>query len=406
MSTFPFFSNRRKDITQLVEQSKNLFDASSQQKFAIKVGSVFDPLVEQRLSKTERMNEPLRLVIHFELCGLICSLPPADTYFVEHYKIVLDELIKACRWKQLISDIPFAELAERSASRQTDISRWITRFRERQKPGQLKRLALMLTEKDQQAVAYRTLRTFLAFLNHQPAIESKALFWLRDGRVQLRFSLLREYLFEQIAFRVYMFHTASEASFIEESLSDVKNWVRARVAERTKGIGPELEDGINDIVSTVKLEFITKCQRKKSDPEAFYLDSSLATFLIGFVKRKRAIDKLLGEQQQEVKDDEQAVQEANPENDFIDTDELPDDTYFFDAPDPWEDQRNILRRCLQLLEEKCRDLIMRHFNDSFSSTIPFKTLALELNESAKSLESRYHNCMEKLTKMVLGAYNK
>lgn len=408
MSTFSFFSSHKRKIARLVEQSRNLPDDGAKQEFSAQVGLLFDELIERRLSKTECTDEQLRHSIHFELCGLISTLPASDTYFVEQYKIVLDELVEACRWKHVLTEIPipFAQIAESSVSRQTDVRQWITRIRERRPPDHLNRLALMLTEEDQQAVAYRTLRAFLACLSKQSQpIPTTALFWLRNDRVQLRIHLVREYLFEQIAFYVYLVHTTNEATFIEESLTDVRNWVMARVAERQKSVGPELTEGINEIISQVKVDFIAKCQRKQRDQEAFYLDAKLSTMLIGFVKKCSAINKLLAKQNQDDTDtDEEPVDEdTSYNNELPEDDDLPGETDPPDSPDPWEEQRNRLYRCLALLEEKCQVIIRRHFNNGLSQPVPFQTLAFELGESAKTLESRFYACMEKLKNRVHGA---
>jgi DNA-directed RNA polymerase specialized sigma24 family protein len=413
MSTFSFFPNRKRDIARLIEQSRLLFDAESKQNFAEQVSEVFDPLIDRRLSKAERVNEPLQQTILFELCGLIGTLTLTDTYFIDQYKSVLDDLIDACRWKIRIKDIPFVEMAQNSGQRQMDIRRWITQLRERQKPSHAQKLALLLTPTDQQEVAYRTLRSYLAYLEKQnQPIHTTPLFWLRNGRVQLRINLFRESLLEQIALRVYLFHKSSEAGFIEESLSKVKHWVTAQVAERAEGMGSELTEGINDIVSKVKLEFINKCQRYRADPETFYLDARLTSYLTGFVKRSAAISKLLAAQKQDGNEDELASEGTSTEytpydNDPYEADDLGDDGAFaFEASDPLEDQRNIMRSCLKLLCDTCRELITRHYNDGFSQPVPFKTLAIEFGESAKTLESRYIKCMERLKKMAQDAYKK
>jgi DNA-directed RNA polymerase specialized sigma24 family protein len=65
-----------------------------------------------------------------------------------------------------------------------------------------------------------------------------------------------------------------------------------------------------------------------------------------------------------------------------------------------------MRSCLKLLCDTCRELITRHYNDGFSQPVPFKTLAIEFGESAKTLESRYIKCMERLKKMAQDAYKK
>ncbi|QHW00482.1 sigma-70 family RNA polymerase sigma factor [Spirosoma endbachense] len=413
MSTFSFFPNRKRDIARLIEQSRLLFDAESKQNFAEQVSEVFDPLIDRRLSKAERANEPLQQTILFELCGLIGTLTLTDTYFIEHYKTVLDDLIDACRWKIRIKDIPFVEMAQNSGQRQTDIRRWITQIRERQKPSHAQKLALLLTPTDQQEVAYRTLRSYLAYLEKQnQPIHTTPLFWLRNGRVQLRINLFRESLLEQIALRVYLFHKSSEAGFIEESLSKVKHWVTAQVADRAEGMGPELIEGINDIVSKVKLEFINKCQRYRADPETFYLDARLTSYLTGFVKRSAAISKLLAAQKQDGNEDELATKNASTEYTPYDTDPYEaddlgdDDVFAFDTSDPLEEQRDIVRSCLKLLCDTCRDIIMRHYNDGFSQPVPFKTLAIEFGGSVKTLESRYIKCMEQLKKLAHDAYKK
>lgn len=399
MATFPFFSNRSRDITRLVEQGRALPDEAAKEAFAFQVGLVFDPLIERRLSRTEQDDDLFQQSLLFELHSLIVTLLPTDTYFIASYKAVLNELIDACRWKHRLKTIPFEEGARNSQQRQTDVLQRIIHLANGPEPTLIGRLARMLTEEDQQAVAYRTLRAFLSCLyREKPLIHTTALFWLRDGRVQLRSKLVREYLFEQIAWRVYLFHTTDEARFIEEALIHVHHWVKHEVIKRTGAISIELEEGIKDIVGQMKVDFLRKCQRWQAAPETFYLDAKLATYLFAFVKRSHAIDKLLGLENEEIKPEEIP---GDDESTTQDNESYTNWTSSGDS-DYADERKSLLRRCLNALEEKCRFIITRHFDNDFSEPVPFQTLAFELGESPKTVESRFYDCMNKLKKLAHG----
>ena len=405
MATFSFFSNRSREVARLVEQGKGLIDEAAKEAFAFQVAQVFAPLIERQLSRAEQDDDLLIQSISSELQGLIVTLLPTDTYFVAHYQNVLKELIDACRWKRLLKTIPFEESARSSQQRQTDVLQRITHLANGPEPTPLRRLTRMLTETDQQAVAYRTLRAFLSCLyQEKQSIHTTELFWLHEGRVQLRNKLIREYLFEQIALRVYLLHSTDGAFFIEEAFIKVAHWVRSEVIRRAGSINPILEEAVKDIVSQIKVDFFRKCQRWQAEPETFYLDAKLTTYLYGFVKKNHAIDKLPGLRKEGVKVEEMPEEDPEQDNESFD-----DNNETYGTWNPSEDkenvseQKSILRRCLDALSDKCRFIITRHFDNDFSDTVPFQTLAFELGESPKTVESRFYDCMDKLKKLALGA---
>ncbi|WP_020601362.1 sigma-70 family RNA polymerase sigma factor [Spirosoma spitsbergense] len=400
MDTFPFFSNRRRAIARLVEQGKALINDAAKEEFTFQINEVFNPQINSRLSRAEQNDEILQQSILFELHGLTITLLPSDTHLITNYKSVLDELIDACRWKHTLRKIPFGEAAQSSQQRQTDVLQGIIHLANGPEPTRIRRLTRMLTKSDQQAIAYRTLRAFLSCLyQEKQPIQTTALFWLRNGRVQLRIKPIRAYLFEQIALRVYISHTPTEAFFIEEALISVHHWVRSEVIKRVQTINAELEEGMKDIVSQVKLDFLRKCQRWKAEPEMFYLDAKLATYLFAFVRKSHAIDKLLGIENEEIKPKEKP--EDNNDS-FDDQNGSYTNWHSSGDRDYLDEQKSILHRCLKKLGEKCRAIILRHYDSDFSEPVPFQTLAFEWRESPKTVESRFYDCMEKLKKMAHG----
>ncbi|RIV21470.1 sigma-70 family RNA polymerase sigma factor [Fibrisoma montanum] len=398
MALFDFLSSRRKpDIQALVRQGRHLTDAASIREFSNQVRATFAPLLDSRLPPNNPANSPLRTTVFFELCGLIQTLLEDDRYFISHYETVLDELITVCRWKQQLSNVSPEAAAAADKSLQLAIQKRLTYWQNSQKGTHHHRIIRLLHPDDLPIVARRTLRAFVARYKRQQSEEP--LFWLREERVELCFPLIKDYFFEQSAFWVFLFRGPNEAAFIDDALGNVRGWIRRRVIDDERPPEPELLNGINDIVSKVQFDFMQKVEGFRANPDSFYLDAGLATYLIGFVKQSRAIWKLLtGLYKQPISDNEPPADEDEAVGD-ADTGNLPATD---DAADEDDYLYAKLRQCMASLSQEERDIIYAHHDHDYSDTVPFETLASRLKKSVKSLEGIYKRSLDKLKKCARG----
>ncbi|CCH52537.1 hypothetical protein BN8_01546 [Fibrisoma limi BUZ 3] len=392
MALFDFWSSRRKpDIQALVRQGRTLTDAASALAFARQVKAIFDPLLDSRLPPSNPANGPLRAIVIFELCGLIQTLPENDRYFISHYEKVLDELITVCRWKQQLSKLSPEAAAAADKSLQLAIQKRLTYWQNSQKGTHHHRIIRLLQPDDLPIVARRTLRAFVAWFKRQKSEEP--VFWLREERVELCFPVIKDYFFEQSAFWVFLFRGPNEAAFIDEALGNVRGWIRRRVIDEERPPEPELLNGINEIVSQVQFDFMQKVNGFRANPDSFYLDAGLTTYLIGFVKQSRAIWKLLtGFYKQPISDTEPPADE----DDAVGSADPGDLPAMDDTADEDDYRYAKLRKCMAALSQEERDIIYAHHDDDYSDTVPFQTLASRLKKSVKSLEGIYKRSLDKL----------
>ena len=351
------------------------------------------PLIDQKLAGSKALSAAIVLN---ELCGLITTLLPTDPYFTDHYQTVLDELINACQWKQLLAKSAFDELLSNPQSLvwQADFRRDLEKQQKSQEATQFRRLTRCLTNDDLQPVAYRTLRMFVRFLQKSDPSnwQQTNLFWLRDNRVQLRLPLTIFYLQAQTAFYAFLFRAPEEADFLKEALLKTKSWLIREVSEPMRPPGPELIKDIEDLVGKVSEKFLTKCHQIRNGSITFYLDVRLSTYLISFVKKPSVLKKLKAGRQQEIRLDELPEQGENA-------------CYMDETDDGWDTYRLLVRRCLPSIEEHCQLIINKRFgfDTEDQATVILKELATLFSMLESALESKYYRCLKNLKSCIIAA---
>ncbi|GAB3566989.1 hypothetical protein GCM10027578_16930 [Spirosoma luteolum] len=373
--------------------------------FGAQFQALFDPLIRERLTQAEQADAWLVGMVRVELFSLLTGLPDPGMFAADQHRLVVAQLVDACRWRGLIrrqdpkaARFSIDALVQQSRHWQVAIEQVLTQLRQGPPANQLKRLASLLTDSDVDAVVYRTMRALLTgWCKESSTLETAPVFWLRNNGIELRPQLFKEYLTDQIALRVYLFHSREEAYFIETATLIVSGWVRQKIRRQVGALTDRLSAGIEDMISKVKFDFIRKCDRYASQPEEFMLDARLTTFLYAFVKVSHAIDKLLesvssSSPQTAAEFDEWMVQ-TDPVTGLPETADDAGDDYL-------DEQKRWLDRLLARLPGDCEKLIRSRYNNEYSDLVPFFTLSIAYKQNQKTLEGKVNACLEELKEMA------
>ncbi len=299
-------------------------------------------------------------------------------FMARNYKPFIAELAESCRWKKRLPGLPITEAAALSEQWLPGIEAEMMQLMAKpvtatEPPTRIRRhLGLLSATVDYPAIARRTLRAVIAYAQKNDV----SLFRLVGRRVVLDPALVLRYLPEQIALYVYLFKNQEDATFIVDALAKVSYWIQRQLDGREVVI-VNREQAVQDLVNDVAESFVRKYNAQRAWPTAFFLDATLTTYFVGFVKRQRGVYTLiLGHQPtadvEIIADETEDNTDGDYPVDAPDTDDhydpiSTDDTDGFSAK-----QRQIVDYCKTRLKPDCEQLVKLRFNDNYAAETAFE----------------------------------
>lgn len=277
-----------------------------------------------------------------EFLQVTLSLKESDiSGFVENDKTFLQQLSQLCSDKINIEGANVADHAHEAVWIKDNIAAFIRIYKNRirTKTGINEDLIDTVSE----SVIYRTARVIINTLKKDL---KKLIFSFGSGKIIINHRFIEEYFIEQLQLYVYLFKNKERAHFIMDALVKVKSWALKDIRSKTGDsyTNEELIPYVEDIISSTLVDFLKKYEKQSQNEDAFFLDSSFSTYLIGFIIQANMINKLIKEL---------------IEKDFGNKNPPPDESI-----EPFEpDSSDLIKKIYNCVKDKISKHCLQLFND-------------------------------------------
>ncbi|CAG5009225.1 hypothetical protein DYBT9275_04449 [Dyadobacter sp. CECT 9275] len=233
---------------------------------------------------------------------------------------------------------------------------------------------------DAQAVSERTLRCVITLKRHQGWGKNTIFTWSKDRELNLKYTLVETYLYEQLALYSFVFKEDNRAVFMEDIRYKLKQYLINKLSSHH-----QRAEIAEEIIQEILISFFDKKAGYAAHPEKFYVDTRLHTYFIKLIKDSRKLRKYQGE----VDDN---------------TEDLPFDEQFFSRQGhevSASEIMEILHQCRLLLDDSCREFFELRYSENFAEPLNYEAMADILDQTPKKVEKLAGKCNETLKTSII-----